>query len=176
MLHIKLRDRQSPPVNDPMDRTWIGYDPAVPVGELFEINRGRWKVAQRAAREGHAIFSHNGEVKFIAEIHGLEPSTEGRHIIKGRLLQPREELWKRWVGRDAPDRSRNPISYFQDPEGGPMVCACGCGGSVSAPRAFRPGHDQKAIHRRIEERWGDTRGFIDWYDAHRDELLGDSGE
>jgi hypothetical protein len=175
MLHVKLRDPQPPPADDPMDRSWIGYDPTVPSEELWRINCGRWKLGPRAAREGYVVFSYEGEVKFVAEIHGLEPSTDKRQIIRGRLLGPDEPLAQRWVGREAPDHNRNPVSYFQDPDAGPSTCACGCGGAVSAHRAFLPGHDQKAIHSRIVERWGDTLGFIVWYDAHRDEIDRDDG-
>jgi hypothetical protein len=40
------------------------------------------------SKKGHAIFSHHSEVKFIAEIHGLEKSTEGRRIIVARFWRP----------------------------------------------------------------------------------------
>ena len=172
MLHVKLGDRSDPPANDPMGRSWIGYDPTVSLRELWEINRGRWKISRQAAREGHVIFSHNGEVKFIAEIHGLEESTEGRRIIVGRLLDEDEPLARRWIGAPAPGAgNRNPVHYFTDERDGTLQCACGCGAPVTKARAFLPGHDQRAIHARIVEAWGDTLGFMDWFDAHRAELV-----
>jgi hypothetical protein len=42
---------------------------------------------------------------------------------------------------------------------------------VTKARAFLPGHDQRAIHVRIVKAWGDTLSFMDWFDAHRDELV-----
>jgi hypothetical protein len=137
MLHVKLGDKADPPANDPMDRSWIGWDPTATPEELFEINRGRWKIAKQAAKEGHVVFSHGGEVKLIAEIHGLEESTEGRRIIVGRLLGDDEPLAQRWVGAPAPGAgNRNPVHYFTDEcEDGPC-CACCCGEPVKKARAF----------------------------------------
>ncbi|MEJ5915941.1 hypothetical protein WDV86_16050, partial [Pseudokineococcus sp. 1T1Z-3] len=51
------------------------------------------------------------------------------------------------------------------PDTGPSTCACGCGGEVAGHRAFLPGHDQRAIHERIARQWGNTLGFVDWFDA-----------
>lgn len=33
-----------------------------------------------------------------------------------------------------------------------------------AAEALRPGHDQRAVHERIARQWGDTLGFIHWFD------------
>jgi hypothetical protein len=172
MLHITLGDQKAPPAHDPMGRSWVGYDKDVTDEELFAINRGTWKLGPRAARERHVLFSHDGHVKFVAEIHGLEKATNGRQIIVGRLLQPDEPLAKRWVDEPSPVANRNPIAYYQDPDHGPLTCACGCGAPVSASRAFLPGHDQRAIHSRIVKGWGDTLGFIDWFDANHEALGG----
>ena len=35
---------------------------------------------------------------------------------------------------------------------------------MKAGRRFIPGHDQRAVHERIERQWGDTMGFIRWFD------------
>lgn len=172
MLHIKLGPVTSPPKDDTMDRTWIGYDESKPSKELFEVNRGRWKISKRALREKHVIFSHDGKVKLIAEIHGLQEAGGGRRIIEGRLLSPNEPLACRWLEAVAPGAgNRNPVHYFVDEREPPHSCACGCGAPVTAARGFLPGHDQRAIHARITEAWGDTLGFIDWFDAHRDDLV-----
>lgn len=175
MLHIKLRGRQAPPADDTMNRRWIGYDPSVPVAELFEINRGRWKVNEaRARRERYAVFSHEGEVKFVAELDGLEDAGAGRKIFKGQPLGENHPLAREWVGREAPDANRNPVGYF-NPGGAVFKCACGCGGEVKTDRAFLPGHDQRAVHSRIAEGWGDVLKFIEWFDARRDKLGGSDG-
>jgi translation initiation factor 1 (eIF-1/SUI1) len=48
----------------------------------------------------------------------------------------------------------------------PAACQrdCGCGGRVTGGRVFLPGHDQRAVHERIARQWGDTLGFIAWFD------------
>jgi hypothetical protein len=38
-------------------------------------------------------------------------------------------------------------------------------GTVSGGRVFLPGHDQRAVHERIARQWGDTLGFITWFDS-----------
>jgi hypothetical protein len=166
MLHIKIRDRAFIDSSiDPMGRDWIGYHPSLSVEELFENNRGRWFLGQRADREKYAVFSYTGDhkVKFVAEIEGFEPSGDKR-VIVGRVLEPDHPLSKRWVGAAAPDHFRNPSTYFKD-SGERTTCACGCGEPVRAGRVFVPGHDQKAIHARITKQWGGPVGFIDWFDA-----------
>jgi hypothetical protein len=35
---------------------------------------------------------------------------------------------------------------------------------VRKENRFVPGHDQKAIHERIAQQWGNTVGFIEWFD------------
>lgn len=44
------------------------------------------------------------------------------------------------------------------------TCPCGCGQAVRKENRFVPGHDQKAIHERIAQQWGNTVGFIEWFD------------
>jgi hypothetical protein len=46
----------------------------------------------------------------------------------------------------------------------PPTCSCGCGQTVSKADKFVPGHDSKALHRRIAQQWGNTLGFIKWFD------------
>jgi len=165
VLHIKLGDRRANP-DDPMGREWVGYDPSVPVDELFDRNRGVWVLGPRADRERYAVFSYTGDhrVKFVAEINGLERFGNRRAIV-GRVLDPDDSLAKRWIEAPAPDSFRNPTTYFKEPGAAASTCACGCGEPVPTSRSFLPGHDQKAIHARIIKQWGGTIGFIDWFDA-----------
>ncbi len=44
----------------------------------------------------------------------------------------------------------------------PRLCTCGCGTPTTAKWA--PGHDSIALSTRIKSRWGDTEGFIRWFD------------
>lgn len=168
MIHIKLGEPTVASSSDPMGREWHGFNPEASLQELFDNNRGRWVLGQRADREQYAVFSYIGDhtVKFVAAIDGLE-EFDGRRAIIGRVLGSDDPFAARWVGQPSPDRFRNPTTYHPDDDG-PLTCACGCGESVKAGRTFAPGHDQRAIHERIEEQWGGTLGFIRWYDAtHR---------
>lgn len=164
MIHIKLHDRRTIGPGDPMGREWVGYDSSLSDAELFEQNRGRWVLGARADREEYALFSYIGDhtVKFVAAIDGFEDVDRKRAIV-GRVVGSGHPVARRWVGTPAPDRFRNPATYFDESEG-PKLCACGCGDSVPVNRAFVPGHDQKAIHERITRQWGGTLGFIAWFD------------
>ena len=151
-----------------MTRDWWGYDPTAPLDGLFARNRGRWHLGPRADREKYAAFSYTGDhkIKFIAEIEGIETiGGDGRRAFVGHVLDPDQPPSKRWVNGPAPDSFRNPVTYFSEPDGPTRTCACGCGELVPASRSFLPGHDQKAIHARIATRWGNTLGFIEWFDA-----------
>jgi hypothetical protein len=166
MLHIKLNDRTPADPDDPLPRAWWGYDPTASDEVLFANNRGRWVLGPRAGREQYAAFSYTGDhkIKFVAEIDGIEQVGDRRALI-GRVLAPDHPVARRWVGAHAPDGHRNPTTYFEDPNSGPVTCACGCGEAVPANRAFVSGHDQKAIHERITKQWGGTLGFIRWFDT-----------
>ncbi|MDO9357070.1 MAG: hypothetical protein Q7T55_25455 [Solirubrobacteraceae bacterium] len=168
MIHIKLHDRRDLPKNydDPMGRTWVGYDPRLSPQELFAQNRGRWVLGSRADREDYVAFSYTGDhtIKFVVAIDGWEPVGERKAIV-GHVLDPDDPVAVEWVGAPAPDNHRNPTTYFEHTGPGTSICACGCGEPVPPKRAFLPGHDQKAIHARIAQQWGDTLGFIKWFDA-----------
>jgi hypothetical protein len=119
MLHIKLHDRERASSDDPMRRDWWGYDPTVPIDALFARNRGTWRLGPRADGEQYAVFSYTGDhrIKFVAEIETIETMGDRRRrAIVGHVLQPDHPLSRRWVGAPAPDSSRNPITYFEDPK------------------------------------------------------------
>lgn len=161
MLHIKLNDRH-PASNDPLRRSWVGYDANVPVDELFAVNRGLWRYGARAGHADYALFSYIGDhrVKFVATIDDLE-EIAGKRAIVGGVVPDDHPVAKRWVGKPSPDYDRNPATYVRDDA---SVCACGCGVPVPKGRMFLPGHDQRAVHARIGRQWGDTLGFIRWFD------------
>lgn len=115
MLQIKLAHRKFPGRDDPMGRDWIGYDPTVPVEELFARNRGVWKLGPRADLETHVVFAYTGdqEIKFVAQIDGFERFGDRRAII-GSVLDESDRLSQRWVGRSARGNYQNPIHYLPD--------------------------------------------------------------
>lgn len=154
--------------NDPMGRRWVGWDDNASLDDLFDLNRGVWRIGKRVERERYATFSHNGVIKMVAEISGTEhySFTDGsppKTAVVGRVIRDPDVL--AGFRRVTVDTHRNPVTYLPDPDAGPRVCACGCGSPVVGSRAWHPGHDQRAVHKRITERWGGTLGFIRWYDA-----------
>lgn len=170
MIHIKLHDRRDIPSGEEMDRSWVGYDPRRTTDELFHQNRGKWRFGPRAKQESYAAFSYTGdhEIKFVARIDGLE-KIEGtnKQAIIGEVLPDDHPLYRRWVGEQAPDGFRNPVTYHPDEPGGSpagLRCACGCGVNVAVGRSFVPGHDQRAVHERIKKEWGGALRFIQWFD------------
>jgi hypothetical protein len=112
MLQIKLADRSSAEPDDRMGRDWKGYDPTVPVEDLFARNRGVWKLGPRADLETHAMFAYTGDhkIKFVAEIYGFERFGD-RRAIMGRVLDPDDPLSQRWIGRRARGNYQNPVHY-----------------------------------------------------------------
>jgi hypothetical protein len=164
MLHFKLKPRWSVS-EDPMGRTWVGYDPNRTPEVLFEQNRGVWRLGPRADNERYALFSSMSDhtVKFIAEIEGFDRYGPERAVV-GRVLPQDHPLHERYVGMPAPDRFRNPVTYVNAPDTPTPTCMCSCGARVETNRSFLSGHDQRAVHARITKRWGSTVGFIDWFD------------
>lgn len=161
--------------DDPMNREWVGYHPSYPPEVLFAQNRGVWHLGERAEEEEYLTFSYDGEIVLVAQIDGIEAlgwaNPKGRRDKKaviGRVLGPGNRAHDYFIGRPV-DGHRNPVTYIDDPDSRPgpavRVCACGCGRTVSGARHFVSGHDQKAVHERIGRQWGDTRGFIEWFDA-----------
>lgn len=172
MLHIKLTDRTpADPELDGLGRAWWGYDPNRTAEENFEHNRGLWKFdGKRAANERYAAFTFVGEhkVKFVAAINGVEQRKEyeGRKALIGEVLPDDHPVAQAWIGQDQPDKSQNPITYHPDDDQA-RVCACGCGEPIPASRAFAPGHDQRAVHDRISQGWGNTLAFVRWFDESK---------
>jgi hypothetical protein len=61
------------PNEDPMGRTWAGWDRTATDQDLWEVNRGRWRLDRRAlARERFATISYQGVVQLVAELSGYE--------------------------------------------------------------------------------------------------------
>ncbi len=175
-INFKLTDvRTDIDAEDPMARTWVGYDPGRLPEELFEQNRGIWLLGRRADDERFATFSHDGRIVIVAQIDGIElrpwADARGRRdkkAVVGHVLGPGDRAYDHFIGQTVAGH-RNPVSYVDDPEPRPKpdanLCACGCGSSVSSEKHFVAGHDQRAVRERITRQWGDTIGFVDWFDA-----------
>lgn len=167
MIHFKLgpKRRVRPENNDPMHRTWVGWDPELEPQTIYEQNRGVWLLGSRADRERLAIFTDTVEhkIRCVVEITAIEQAGLKKRAIVGNVLGPGHPIHDQLVGEEAPDSFRNPVTYPPDPDRSEQ-CACGCGGRVRGPSQFLSGHDQKAIHSRIAVQWGSTLGFLEWFD------------
>jgi hypothetical protein len=171
-INFKLSDRREiKAATDPMGRSWVGWDPSASPEVNFEQNRGRWLIGRRGDSERFATFSVDGRIVLVAETSGIEDSPDLRpdhadkRAIVGRLLTPADAAYASFIGREV-DSHRNPVTYIADDPGEHIRrCACGCGEPTAGRAHFLPGHDQKAIHERIARQWGDTVGFITWFDA-----------
>jgi hypothetical protein len=159
-----------------MDREWVGYRPTLTGEEVFEQNRGMWYLRpDKVEKERYATFSFRGKIVTVAEIAGVQTlpwqSPRGRRdkqALTGRALAAGHPAYEHFIDRLVSGTSRNPVSYIDDPEPRPAPepnsCTCGCGTPVPEGKNFVPGHDQRAVHERIARQWGDTLGFVRWFD------------
>lgn len=161
-INFKLDDRRDDidPAEDPWGRTWIGWAGNLSDQDVYEQNRGVWLLGRRSRNERLATFSHHGEVKVVVAIDGFEYAPGGKQAIIGRVLAAGDPDYDALI-RTAVDTFRNPVTYQEQ---GDRVCACGCGANVAGAVTFLPGHDQRAVHERINKQWGSTLAFVNWFD------------
>jgi hypothetical protein len=174
MLHITLGpERPVDPEQDELGRDRVGFSPTMSELALYDANHGCWKLGPRATKERYMIISFEGIVRQAVEIDSIEPVTGGtrsgnrsnRSVVHGSILRVGHPVFNKYVGKTSPVQGmRNPVTYFEDEADG-QPCRCGCGGSVSG-RDFLPGHDQRAIHDRINQ-IGTVSEFLAWFDIVR---------
>ncbi len=164
MIHLKLGPAQPTQPGDPMGRDWVGWAPDQPPQQLYERNRGLWYLSARASRERYTAFSSTatGTIVVVVANEEIEKIDSRKKAIVGRVLGPGDPAYDALIGQPMPDHHRNPVTYAADPVD-QRTCACGCGDPVTG-RAFRPGHDQRAVHERITRQWGSVLEFITWFD------------
>lgn len=168
MIHIKLGPTRPAGEDDTMHRDYVGWSPEQSPQDLFERNCGRWKFGARARGERYAVFSSTdtGRTVLVVEIDDFRDVGGGKSAIVGTVLAAGNPVYDGLIGQPSLDRFRNPVTYVDDhPLDQPRTCACGCDGVVTGIRQFLPGHDQRAIHDRIAAQWGNTVGFIRWFDT-----------
>jgi hypothetical protein len=177
-INFKLRYRYPlelpDPTAEPMGRDWVGYQHELSDEEIFEQNRGIWYLGPRSYDQRYATFSYDNEVVVVAEISEIEtipypndPLRPGKQAVVGRVLKDGDPAYDYFIGQRV-DQHRNPVTYIPDPDARDIqqrTCACGCGTMVTGRSQFASGHDQRAVHERIRRQWGDTLGFIRWFDA-----------
>jgi hypothetical protein len=100
-----------------MGRTWFGWDRTASDEVLWTVNRGRWRLDERALkRERFATLSYRGIVQVVAELTGFEavsadPKPGLKKALLGRVLTPGDPVRDGLVGRPV-GRQRNPVSYI----------------------------------------------------------------
>lgn len=172
MLIIRLGSQKKRDQNDPRKRIHYGYferPENMPLdlylNELWEDNRGEWRVSKRAGKEKFVAFTYKNKVVLAARIEAVnEIEDSKRKVIEGTVLKPGDPFYDEYVGKESPiqNDSQNPISYYSKP-GEERRCLCGCGELVSDE--WVRGHDQKAIRERVEK-IGTAADFIKWFDEN----------
>jgi len=166
MIHVKLGPIRPAAPDDTMGRDYVGWSPDQTPQQLYDRNRGRWKLGARAGVERYVAFSSTTlqQIVLVVEKTGLDDVGGGKLAIRGNILGPGHPVYDGLLGQPSLDRHRNPITYVDHPLDHIRRCACGCGETVTGTRRWRPGHDQRAVHLRITTRWGDAEGFLEWFD------------
>jgi len=170
MLHITLGERRPVDLNDDeLGRDHVGYASDMSPDDLYAANRGCWVFGERASEERYALFSYKGIVRMAVAIDAIEPVSSARRsnrsAIVGKVLQDGDRVHDVYVGGPSPITGvRNPVTYVPDPRFDGRVCACGCGEAITRGD-WVPGHDQKALHKRIAQ-IGTVKQFIEWFDAN----------
>lgn len=114
IVHVTLGACRRTGRDDPLGRSWRGYDPTRSAEENWKANRGAWKLdPSRVERCDLAVFSHQGRVVLVAQVSGVErvPDAGG---YTGRWSLVGTPLDGHWLehGRQPVARSfGNPIAY-----------------------------------------------------------------
>ncbi len=118
MLHIRLGELRSvDPAADDLGRSYVGFRAGMTDTQVYEANRGCWRLGERAQDERYAIFSFDGIVRQALEISSVEPAPKRsmRSVVYGRVLGAGDRIHDMYVNRPAPEsRGRNPISYVPE--------------------------------------------------------------
>ncbi|WP_332665542.1 protein NO VEIN domain-containing protein [Aeromicrobium sp.] len=112
-------------MTDDLGRSFVGYREGMTDYEMYEANRGCWRLGPRAQDERYAIFSFDGIVRQAVEISSVEPAPKRtmRSVVYGRVLGRGDRIYDQYVNGPAPESlGRNPISYVPD-EAGPADAA-----------------------------------------------------
>lgn len=176
MLHITLGPTRKPADGDPLGRSVVGFHESMSQADLYEANRGCWVLGERADKERYALLSFQGTVRQAIKIDQISdhlPTRPTRRAIEGRVLQPGDPVYDKYVGKPSPVVGvRNPVTYFTETM---QTCACGCGSEMPSrvsptgrvilgDSEFLPGHNLQAILERVS-RVGTVRQFLQWFDA-----------
>lgn len=113
-VNLHLVNRRAADRDDAMGRDWYGWDPYATDEELWETNRGVWRLRKGPLDERFATLSHYGVIQVVAEIAGRERYGDEWALI-GTVLQPGDPVRDALVNRPAP-KQRNPVAYLPTAE------------------------------------------------------------
>lgn len=102
-ININLGPRQDVETfSQPIARSFIGFDPKVSDEQLWNANRGVWELPEQARDEQFATFSHDGTIRLVAELEGIENvDVDGTPMqaLMGRLLHRGDPVRDALVGQ-----------------------------------------------------------------------------
>lgn len=105
-VNISLEARREVEASQqPIARNFVGYDASASDGQLWNANRGAWALPTNLAEQRFATLSHDGTVRVVAELEGVENvDDQGRRVqaLLGRVLHPGDPVRDALVGQPAP--------------------------------------------------------------------------
>ncbi|BCW11498.1 hypothetical protein NtRootA4_25620 [Arthrobacter sp. NtRootA4] len=172
VINIKLSDRTVAETNDPLGRSWYGYDPEASAESLWANNRGDWSLdAGNILQQRWVALNYQGRVVLVAELlnpdHTVVTVASGRQkkALLGRVLTEGHAIHDALIGMQVsyPAGSRNSIWYGPDPE--PGSAAAGDASDASdLPDARGQGVQMDAAIRRTIENAAQDRLMKEYRD------------
>jgi hypothetical protein len=114
IVHITLGKPRPARDDDPLGRSWLGYDSNRSPADNWEANRGAWKLdPARVERCDLAVFSHRGKVVLVADVFRAEPVPDAdgyqrRWLLVGSLVNEHPLLGRQ---QPVPRSYGNPVTY-----------------------------------------------------------------
>lgn len=139
VLNFTLSDRVDAPSAEPFarNRTWYGWDPSKSPEEIWEANRGDWRLGGPFERETYVTWAYRGEVVLVGHITGKEPvdtPTGRKWAVTGGILPLSHPASIALMGQSMPSH-RNPVAYVDLPN----IDAIPVGSLTVPPTPRRPG-------------------------------------
>ncbi len=106
-INISLDHRQDvEPETQPIPRTFTGFDPRLSDELLWDANRGAHDIDDSLAQERFATFSHEGTIRLVVELEGVENVGDHgtpRRALLGRVLSAGDPVRDALVGQAVAD-------------------------------------------------------------------------
>lgn len=122
VIHIRLSSLTAAENDDPLGRAWYGYNPDATPEELWDHNRGDYRLdADRIASERWAALNYQGMVVLVAALddpkHQVLTGMPGRpkKALLGHVLRAGDYVHDALIGTRVTYDSRNSIQYGLDP-------------------------------------------------------------